>query len=155
MCKVGSLNLSYESLTGLGARQLLCKLPTSDPDFYAELSMARTRVTLTPDKVQARGCWSIGRLWSEWWLIGATWSGCWCSSRWTVSIARFLICGVVTDTTPSLCWSWGWGMKFRNSFTSQRTELKARHFSLLLIFTCLFFFLHTPCFTASNCGHNS
>jgi hypothetical protein len=45
MCKAGEFNLSYASLTSLEARRVLCELPESDPDFWAELTQPRTRLS--------------------------------------------------------------------------------------------------------------
>lgn len=56
MCKSGDLNLSYESLTSPLARQLLCDLPTSDPIFFAELSLPRSRVKLTEEEKNCEDC---------------------------------------------------------------------------------------------------
>jgi hypothetical protein len=48
MCRAGQFNLSYESLTSHGARQMLRDLPTTDPAFFAELSQPRSRTPVAP-----------------------------------------------------------------------------------------------------------
>ena len=42
MCRTGSFNLSYESLTSYEARQKLRDLKSSDPEFWAELARKTT-----------------------------------------------------------------------------------------------------------------
>ena len=49
MCRAGQFNLSFESLTGHEARQLLRDLPTADPTFFAELSQPRSRTAVAPN----------------------------------------------------------------------------------------------------------
>jgi hypothetical protein len=48
MCKGGELDLSVESLTSHAARQVLRELPTTDPEFFAEISQPRSHVGVTP-----------------------------------------------------------------------------------------------------------
>lgn len=45
MCHTGNFNLSYNSLISYKARQKLCDLKTTDPEFWAELTQ-RTRPVL-------------------------------------------------------------------------------------------------------------
>lgn len=55
MCRVGidDTNLSYESLTGPAARQMLRDLPFTDPDFFAELTRVRNLPpSLTDEEAQ-------------------------------------------------------------------------------------------------------
>ncbi|KAF5372041.1 hypothetical protein D9615_008034 [Tricholomella constricta] len=46
MCRVGDLNLSYESLTSPATREILQNLPSTDPNFFAELTRPRSRVPI-------------------------------------------------------------------------------------------------------------
>ena len=38
MCRMGKFNMSYESLTGYEARQKLCDLKETDPEFWEQLT---------------------------------------------------------------------------------------------------------------------
>ena len=48
MCKGGEFDLSFESLTSHAIRQVLRELPTTDPDFFAELSQSRSHMDIVP-----------------------------------------------------------------------------------------------------------
>jgi len=49
-----NFNLSYDSLTGYKARQKLCDLKTTDPDFWAELTQKATvKLIVHPNEVVA------------------------------------------------------------------------------------------------------
>ena len=48
MCKGGEFDLSFESLTSHAARKVLQELPTTDSDFFAEITQARSHVNFSP-----------------------------------------------------------------------------------------------------------
>jgi len=48
MCKGGELDLSFESLTSHMAHQVLRELPTTNPEFFAEISQSHSHVNVTP-----------------------------------------------------------------------------------------------------------
>ena len=48
MCKGGEFDLSFESLTSHATRQALRELPTTDPEFFAEISQPRSCAHVAP-----------------------------------------------------------------------------------------------------------
>ncbi|KAF5381325.1 hypothetical protein D9615_008430 [Tricholomella constricta] len=50
MCRAGEFNLSYESLTSPTTREILRNLPTTDPEFFTELTRPRSRVPVLSEE---------------------------------------------------------------------------------------------------------